>query len=104
MLDAIHRHNLHRWLGGVAMVAAILSVSAIAYALHGRHVAAASVFKSNRFALPWCDTEGMAGGSGPCMVHTPSGSIPLPLGGVCPGAYEIWRYNLRRPAICVRRA
>ena len=52
---------------------------------------------------PWCDRRGWAlEGSGCAALG--DRAIPLPRARTCPGAYEIWRYDSGRPAICVRRA
>ena len=48
----------------------------------------------------WCDRRGWALEGSEC-VALDRGTIPLPLAGTCPGAYEIWRFAPGRPAICV---
>lgn len=51
----------------------------------------------------YCDRRGWAVEGNACTALGMN-PIPRPIAETCPGSYEIWRYSLRRPAICVRRA
>lgn len=51
--------------------------------------------------IRWCDQHGWSGMlDGKCMAFTID-PIPLPSAGTCPGAYELWTYDPKKPAISV---
>lgn len=90
------------WTAGVLGFICLATVYNIVHRIRPRH----ETEVSNNFEaeLPWCDRFGWSQMTESQCIAMTADHIPLVSGGTCPGAYEVWVYDEKKPPICVRRS